>query len=81
VGDPNSKEGIEMLQAMRAKFNPYKVMLFKRENDTNLENLAGFTKDMKAINSKTTAYICKNFVCNKPVTTAREALEMLADAS
>lgn len=81
VGDTNSREGIELLQAMRAKFSPYKVILFKRENDTNLENLAGFTKNMKAINSKTTAYICRSFVCNKPVNTAREALEMLADAS
>ena len=80
VGDPNSNEGIEMLQAIRARFSPYKVILFKRENDTNLESLAGFTKDMKAVNSKTAAYICKNFVCHKPVTTTREILVMLNDA-
>ncbi len=77
VGDPNSKETKNMLQAIRTRFIPNKVILLKKEKDTSLENLAGFTKDMKAIDGKTTAYICKNFVCNKPVTNIKEVLKIL----
>ncbi len=80
VGDQNLRETRNMLRAIRTKFIPNKVILFKRENDTSLENLATFTKDMEAIDGKTTAYICKNFVCNRPVTSAKEALKILTDA-
>jgi hypothetical protein len=80
VGDPHSKETRNMLQAIRTSFVPNKVVLFKGESDTSLENLAGFTKDMKAINNKVTVYICKNFVCSKPLTNVKEVLKILADA-
>ncbi len=79
VGDPCTQETINMLQAMRASFMPNKVILFKEENDKSLENLASFAKDMKAIDGKTTAYICKDFVCNRPVTNVKEVLKILAD--
>ena len=81
VGDPHSKETKNMLQAIRTRFIPNKVVLFKGESDTSLENLAGFTKDMKAVNNKVTVYICKNFVCSKPLTNVKEVLKILADAS
>jgi len=68
-----------MLQAIRTRFIPNKVILFKKDDDKSLENLAGFTKEMKAIDSKTTAYICQNFVCNRPVTNIKEALKILLD--
>ncbi len=80
VGNLHSKETRNMLQAIRTRFIPNKVVLFKGESDTSLENLAGFTKDMKAINNKVTVHICKNFVCSKPLTNVKEVLKILADA-
>jgi len=81
VGDPHSKETKNMLQAIRTRFIPNKVVLFKRESDTSLENLAGFAKDMKAVNNKVTVHICKNFVCSKPLTNIKEVLKILAVSS
>lgn len=81
VGSPNSKETKNMLQAIRTRFVPNKVMLLKKEYQKNLENLAGFTKDMKMIEDKTTAYICIDFACSKPTTEIQEVLKMLAKPS
>ncbi|UCE28639.1 MAG: thioredoxin domain-containing protein [Candidatus Bathyarchaeota archaeon] len=81
VGNPDSKETKNMLHAIRKRFVPNKVMLLKIAEQKNLENIAVFTKDMKMINNKTTAYICRNFVCNKPMTEIEEVLKVIADAN
>jgi uncharacterized protein YyaL (SSP411 family) len=78
VGNPNSEETKNMLHAIRTRFVPNKVMLLKEVDQKDLENLPGFTKDMKTIDNKTTVYICRNFVCNKPITEIKEVLEILA---
>lgn len=78
VGNPNSEETKNMLHAIRTRFVPNKVMLLKEVDQKDFENLAGFTKDMKMIDNKTTVYICRNFVCNKPITEIEEVLEILA---
>jgi len=78
VGNPNSEETKNMLHAIRTRFVPNKVMLLKEVDQKDLENLPGFTKDMKTIDNKTTVYICRNFVCNKPITEIEEVLEILA---
>jgi uncharacterized protein YyaL (SSP411 family) len=78
VGSLHSKETENMLQAIRSTFIPNKVMLLKEKN---LENLAGFTKDMKMIDSKTTAYICRDFVCSEPTTEIEDIMQMLSKAS
>lgn len=81
VGGPNSKETEKVLHAIRTRFVPNKVMLLKKENDTRLENVAGFTKNMKTIAGKTAAYICQNFICSKPMTDINEVSKILAHSS
>jgi uncharacterized protein YyaL (SSP411 family) len=81
VGSPNSEETKNMLHAIRKKFVPNKVMLLKKAEQKNFENVAGFTKDMKMIDNKTTAYICRNFVCDKPMTEIEEVLKVIANAN
>jgi uncharacterized protein YyaL (SSP411 family) len=77
VGNPYSKETRDMLQAIRTRFVPNKVMLFKKDNQRDLENLAEFTEGMKMIDNKTTAYICMDFVCSEPTTEIREVLKIV----
>lgn len=72
VGDLDSKETIDMLDSVRTKYLPNKIVLLKTAGDSKLEKLAGFTKNMKAIEGKTTAYICKNFACKAPTTDPHE---------
>jgi uncharacterized protein YyaL (SSP411 family) len=81
VGSPNSEKTKNMLHAIRKRFIPNKVVLLKKTEQKNLESLAGFTKDMKTIDNKTTVYICRNFVCHKPMTEIEEVLKVIANAN
>jgi len=79
VDSSDSKETRNMLEAIRTRFVPNKVVLLKKEDQKDLENLAEFTKDMKTIGNKTTVYVCKDFVCSKPITEIKEVLKILAN--
>ncbi len=81
VGDQSSKETRNMLQAIRTRFIPNKVILFKKVNDKSLESLASFTKEMKAVDTTTTAYICVNFACRSPATNVEEVMKAFSDSS
>jgi len=81
VGSPNSEETENMLHAIRERFVPNKVMLLKKAEQKNIENVAGFTKTMKMIDNKTTVYICRNFVCDKPMTEIEEVLKVIANTN
>ena len=81
VGNSQSRETKNMFQAVNTCFIPNKVVLFKKETDPSLDNVIGFVKSMKTIGGKTTAYICRAFVCEKPMTEAKEVLRYLTKAS
>jgi uncharacterized protein YyaL (SSP411 family) len=76
---PSCKDTSKLLKAIRTRFIPNKVVLLKKEGEKNLEKVAGFTKEMKTIEDKTTVYICRNFVCNKPMTEIEEVLKAITD--
>jgi len=80
VGNPQSLETHNMLQTVNSKFSPNKVVIFKPTNDKTLENLAPYTKFMTTTDSKTTAYVCRDFRCNLPLTEAARVLEALDNA-
>ena len=77
VGDPQSQTTKETLRTMGTKFIPNKTVLFKSENDEQLEKIAEYTKNMKTINNKTTIYVCSNFTCNKSTNDIDQALEAI----
>jgi uncharacterized protein YyaL (SSP411 family) len=81
VGNLESPETKSMLQAVNTCFIPNKVVLLKKETDPKLENMISFVKDMKTVDRRTTAYICRNFVCQKPLTEVKEVLRYLTTAS
>jgi uncharacterized protein YyaL (SSP411 family) len=80
VGNLESPETKNMFQAVNTCFIPNKVVLFKKETDPKLENMISFVKSMKTIGGKTTAYICRAFVCEKPMTEVKEVLQHLTEA-
>ena len=77
VGNLQSQEAEDMVRALNTSFIPNKVVLFKKETDLNLENLVDFVRNMRTIDGKTTAYICRGFACEKPITEAKEVLRYL----
>ena len=77
VGSPKERLTQRTLRAIRGRFLPNKTVLLKKKEDSDLENLAEFTKDMKRVDNKTTLYLCQNFVCSKPITNIDEVFEAL----
>ncbi|MDH3599098.1 MAG: thioredoxin domain-containing protein [Candidatus Tectomicrobia bacterium] len=78
-GSPESPDTVAMLQSLRQRFLPNKVVVF-RPNDTQapaISKLAPFTQNQKPLQGKATAYVCQNFVCNMPTTDPQEMLTSL----
>ena len=63
----NSKD--EFIKKIREEFNPNKVVLLKSKE---LEEVSDYVKDLKSVDGKTTVYICKNFICELPITEAEK---------
>lgn len=70
------EEAQEFLKELHHLFLPNMVMLLKEE-DSEIEAIAPFTKDQAPIHGKPTVYICENYACNQPVTTVQEMVELL----
>ncbi len=65
-----------MLQDVWRIFLPNKIVVW---NQPALEELAPFLKQQKAMDGKTTAYVCRQYACQQPVTD-RQALKQLLEA-
>lgn len=68
AGDPEFQDTINMLKALRTEFVPNKIIHLKATNDSDLQKLASFTKDIQPVDKRATAYICRNFACSTPTT-------------
>lgn len=61
------KKSLKYLQSI---FKPNKTILLNiSKQSKEINNFIPFVKDMKALNGNSTFYVCKNFICNQPVTT------------
>jgi uncharacterized protein YyaL (SSP411 family) len=78
VGDPLSEDTKAMLEAVRKIYSPNKVVLHRgAEKDSEITEIAEFTKGQSRIDGKATAYVCLNHVCNLPTTDVNKMLELL----
>ncbi|MEN6487264.1 MAG: thioredoxin domain-containing protein [Smithella sp.] len=68
-----------MLDELKCRFLPNAVVIFRPDDepDAAITHIAPFTKDMKSIDGKATAYVCSNFTCSKPTTDIEEMLALL----
>ncbi len=60
----NSKQDKEMLFEVHSRFSPNKVVAVSR---TGEQNEHAVLTNRKAIDDKTTVFICRNFACDKPI--------------
>jgi len=77
IGKKDNSESEKVLNFIREKFIPNKVILFKEEEGQALADIAKFTIDQKPLNGKTTFYVCENFNCKMPVTELKELKKLL----
>ncbi len=79
AGDPDSRDTREIVDALRSKFLPRKVVILRPINGETreIEHLAPFIKDYGELDGKTTVYVCADQQCNLPTTDISEMLELL----
>ena len=79
VGDPDDENALRMIEAVHRSFMPNKALIFKRTGPDarRLAELAPWTEDLEAIDDQATAYICDNFVCQRPLTSVDEFVSLL----
>jgi uncharacterized protein YyaL (SSP411 family) len=78
-GMRQAPDTLAMLRALRQPFLPNKVVLF-RPDDTPappITKLAPYTQSQKPLQGKATAYVCQNYVCNRPTTDPQAMLTAL----
>ena len=79
VGNPKDTDTIAMIEAIRKTYNPSKVVLLKgTDENSEIAEIAEFTKGQQAIEGKATAYVCLDHVCNLPTTEISKMLELLS---
>ncbi len=77
AGDAGAEDTKAMLAAMRKEFIPGNVVMFRNDVDSEIISLAEYTRNLTSIEGKATAYVCRNYSCNLPVTDAGKMLELL----
>jgi len=68
-----------MVEAVHREFLPDTVLIFRPDNGEarEIEELAPFTRDHRAINGLPAAYICENFSCRKPTTEVEKLITII----
>ena len=69
----------EMLDALRSRFSPNQVLLFRPagEESAGIDALAAFAKNYDPVNGKATAYVCSGRACKDPTTEVKDLLALL----
>ena len=68
----------ELIRTVRGIYLPNKVVIFRpAEGSETISALAPFVAHQTPVNGKATAYVCKNYACDAPVTTASALEEAL----
>ncbi len=81
VGDAESKETKQMLKALRKRFLPNKIVLLKPAGSRSQEivKLAGYTRNFRSLQGRTTAYVCMHYLCRQPTTDVETMLTLLEE--
>ncbi|MGD8718265.1 MAG: thioredoxin domain-containing protein [Candidatus Zixiibacteriota bacterium] len=77
AGDAAAPDTREMLRALGRVYLPHAVVLFKAAGDDELGSYAEYTKTLKAINGRATAYVCRDFACRTPTNDVNELINSL----
>lgn len=76
IGDLVNAAGSEILETLRAPYRPNLITAWSRE-DVARHALIPLLSERSTIEGRTTAYVCRNFACRLPVTTAAETAAAL----
>lgn len=79
AGMPKAKDTKEMLRALSQQYLPNTVVILRPPDEASpkIVSIAPFTKDLKPLSGRATAYVCTNFTCHRPTTDVVEMLRLL----
>ncbi|MDO8725810.1 MAG: thioredoxin domain-containing protein [Candidatus Methanoperedens sp.] len=80
AGEAGAEDTKAMLAALRREFMPGKVVILRTVEDTEIIGIAEYARDLKSIEGRATAYVCRNYSCQLPVTDAGKMMELLRGA-
>jgi uncharacterized protein YyaL (SSP411 family) len=82
AGDPADEVTRQMLAALRGRFLPSVVVLLHPEGREAeaIGELVPFLRGQTRVDGMATAYVCRNFACQIPVTAAEAMLELIEKA-
>jgi hypothetical protein len=78
LGKASEREAL--LQPVRKRFLPNKVLAFLQEPDSELVQRIPLLDGKTVIDDRATVYVCRNYACQEPATTV-EALERVLDTT
>jgi uncharacterized protein YyaL (SSP411 family) len=71
VGDPDAPDTAELMRAVRGRFLPNRVLLLlPQEAPDDILAIAPWLEHYTRVDGRATAYVCRDHVCNFPVTDA-----------
>jgi uncharacterized protein YyaL (SSP411 family) len=69
VGNKDSPDTQEMIAELRKMFIPNKVVIHRPdEKSPEITTLSPFTADLVALDGKAAVYVCRDYVCSRPIT-------------
>jgi uncharacterized protein YyaL (SSP411 family) len=78
AGSPQAEDTKKMVQSLRLRFLPNKVVLLVSSPDEDkIAKIAPYAKGISAIEGKATAYVCSHYRCNAPTTDINVMLKLL----
>lgn len=78
VGERGSQEATKLFEALRTRFLPNCVFVFKDLGDQEISELCAYTKQMVG-GRRPLIYVCSNYSCNMPTESVEEALRQMGE--
>lgn len=78
AGDSNHKDTQHMMNLVRNRYLPNSVIIYhKNDQGQLLYDTIPFIENQNATNGRPTAYVCRDYVCSKPVNSLNDLEEVL----
>ena len=78
IGKLSSPDTQELQREVWSRYLPNKVVAVGTENDQVAADVSPLLRDRPSVDEHATAYICENYTCQAPVTSARELSKMIS---
>ncbi len=82
AGNSQGADTAKMLKALQSQFLPNTVVILRPAEQTSpgILRVARFAEGLKPLDSRATAYVCRNLACHSPTTDVDEMLELLTSS-